>query len=57
MITHLSKIMKSSQYLNEGNFDITFDVSILLLDIFHDEITQFTTKLYPCWATTNDNTV
>lgn len=54
MITKLNGV---TYYLNEGNFYIVFNVSILLTDIFHDEITQFTAKLHTSRATSNDNTM
>lgn len=44
-------------YLNESDFDIVFDVSILIMNISHDKITQFTTEFNSSWTTSNDNTV
>lgn len=50
-------IYTNLQYLNEGDTDVIFHMSISIFDISHDEITQFSTELYSCWATSNNNTM
>lgn len=49
--------VNSSKYLNQCNANVIFDMSIALMNIPRDEITQFTTKLHSCRASSNNYTV
>ena len=42
-------------YLDQSNTDVVFDMSISLTNIFHDEITKLTTKLYTSGTTSDHN--
>lgn len=49
--------VNSAKYLNECDVNVIFDMNIVLLNMSHDEITQFTTKFHSCRATSNNYTV